>query len=267
MKCLGKNALATGILLGALLLQPMGGPSLQAEKISFKDLVIGRLYHKDGGTGTCFPFERILKTTPGQITPKIRDRVRLLTARHVVRRVDYVKEGEKRVAKDVLSASRLQLFRCEKLVFETTDIEIVAESKDYDCVVLEIKVKQEVDIPLLALSNTSPEVGTRCFSFGCQAGLVPTFTHGYVCRPAGDTFKRHKESWITSANVFGGASGGPVISRYSGKVIGITCAHAQALGGSSAFGPISIPITHVHLFIDASKIRNWLTQARGTKND
>lgn len=90
--------------------------------------------------------------------------------------------------------------------------------------------------------------------------MIPTFTHGYVCRPAGDSYKRYKDAWITSANVFGGASGGPVLDKYTGEVIGITSAHAMAIGGSGPLGPVSITVAHVHLFIDASKIRIWLDQ-------
>ena len=259
MKCMGRSALATMILLAAMVVQDQPGTTIQNRRVEFANLVIGRVHRESGSIGTCFPIKRIRRDTPGKIEPKIRDRLILVTARHVVHGIDYVEDPQTKVRtrKDVFSVQKIELYQQEKLVFETTEVKVLKTDEELDIAILEIRIDQKVDIPVFTLSKKSPIVGAPCFAFGCQAGMVPTFTYGYVCRPSGEDYSM-KDSWVTSANVFPGASGGPVFDKYTGEVIGVTSALAKAPFQNLWGPPISVPITHVHLFIDASKIREWL---------
>ena len=259
MKCMGMSALATMILLAAMVVQDQPGTTIENRRVEFANLVIGRVHRESGGTGTCFPVKRIREDTPGKIEPKIRDRLILVTARHVVHGIDYVEDPKTKVktSKDVFNVQKIELYQQEKLVFETTEVKVLSTDEELDVAILEIRIDQKVDIPILILSKKPPTAGAPCFAFGCQAGMVPTFTYGYVCRPSRDDYDK-KGSWITSANVFPGASGGPVFDKYTGEVIGITSALAKAPFENPWGPPILVPITHVHLFIDASKIREWL---------
>jgi len=221
-------------------------------KLDITKLVVGRLTLTSqiygSRSGTCFPIQKT--------TTKTGIKLRLLTARHVVR--DYVdikklvNEVEITQRKEVLRADGLELFRLEKLILKVTDIKVLRDNKGMDTVLIEVPIPADLDVQVFSLSTVSPKVGQEVLSFGCQAGIIPTFTYGLVCRKTGADMSVKEEAWITSANVFGGASGGPIVDKQTGVVIGLTSALAMA--GSLT----PTPITHVHLFIDASKIRNWL---------
>jgi S1-C subfamily serine protease len=212
-------------------------PSYQEKTNVALDLTLGRITLGDRA-GTCYPIQKIHTKTGVKL--------RLLTARHVVR------DGDS-VGGQALRADRLELFKLEKKVFDTTDVKILRDSVDLDAALIEVTLKKDFDVQLLRLSRTPPKPGQEVWSFGCQAGLIPTFTQGFVCRRSGVDFDIRKESWITSANIFGGASGGPIIDPKTGLVVGTTSALYMAKVGYYA-----IPITHVHIFIDASAIHAWL---------
>jgi len=236
-----KTFMATTLLVACSVMPSTGQDKQVADThLDPAKFTLGRLVTQDA-SGTCFPIQKI-KTKTGL-------KLRLLTARHVVR--DYVerKEGVE------LAPLTVQLFQLEKLIYTTKDVKILKDSKDLDSVLLEITLKGDLDVQPFKLSTTAPKAGQEVWSFGCQAGMIPSFTQGLVCRRTGTDFTARKEAWVTSANVFGGASGGPIVDKKTGTVLGVTSALMQ-----SAQGFVMIPITHVHIFIDASEIRKWLNK-------
>lgn len=222
-----------------------------ASTVLFKELVIGRV-HSGDSIGTCFPIQRLPKLVEktSSIKPEIRDRLRLLTDRHVV--APHWLPGDKPPA-----AERVELFIGAKKIYEIKSVRIVKDSKELDSCLIEIQIPRDLKVPILILSKNSPRVGAEVFSFGCAVGIMPVFTNGYVCRKAGEDFHM-KDSWICSANVFGGSSGGPIIDKRTGMVVGVTIAYPQGYGRDAKGRLTVIPVTFVHIFMDASKVREWL---------
>jgi hypothetical protein len=244
------TAIAATILCTACMTVPQ---TLQKKKNLVVPLaqstVVGRIFTPHGAVGTCFPISLTQKSK------KYNGKLRLLTARHVVR--DYVvirPEGKPEQKKEVLQASSIELYVAGTQVAVFKMIKVIDSNKDMDVALLEVDVPFGLTLPTLKLSKTSPYAGQKVLSFGCPAGIVPIFTSGWVCRAAPQFQK--KNAWITSANVFRGASGGPLVDVATGEVVGLTS--AMGISGSYPFQAI----THVHIFIDASSIHKWLTSRR-----
>lgn len=163
-------------------------------------------------------------------------KIKIITALHVITRTG--------------RATLVEVFSGGKMICRTRKIKTLRTNTELDTAVLEIET--ENDYPVLKLSDKPPKIGQKILSFGCSAGVIPIFTEGLVCRPAVGFHRKY--AWITSANVWGGTSGGPIVDKLTGEVVGITSAMIVA-----QYLSIHVPVSHVHIFIDASKINKWLT--------
>jgi len=214
----------------------------EKQKVAPTEVITGRIFvygQKTTGVGTCFPI-KIEKTD--SVT-----KIQLLTARHVVS--DSV---------DAPHARMIELYRLNELVYMTAEVVVLRDNKALDSALLEIEVPDGLGIQPLKLSTHPPIPGTRVWSFGCRLGLLPTFTEGLVNREYIEGDVSRKSVWIASADVFGGASGGPLVDPVTLEVVGVTSAYPVA---SNSF--VDIPVTHVQLFIAASAIHAWLVSGQG----
>jgi S1-C subfamily serine protease len=225
--------IAATLMIAALAPRPEVASPKRA--LAPSNVIMGRLtvLYEDGNevSASCFPVDKTEKT------------LFLITANHSVT------DPRERKIKSL----SVELYKLDVLVFETDQVKIVLQNEPLDVACLGMTL-EDVNIPTLRLSNNSPRSGRNVFSFGSQVGWVPTFTHGYVCRPAPD-IKAWKHAWITSANAIDGASGGPVIDAETGEVIGVTAAVASYYPG-----PFRCPVPHVQVFVDASKVQIWLSK-------
>ena len=123
--------------------------------------------------------------------------------------------------------------------------------------VQEVKMHPTIDVAILkakipsfivpiSLDCTEPVVGEFTWVIGYPRGLGPIITSGYTSIPAIVSGERLN---LSSAPVYFGNSGGPVINKGSNKLIGIV---SQKLQGKGELIP------HLHAFIPTLVFLDWL---------
>lgn len=216
--------------------------------INYTSLVTG-IIHTETGSGTCFPIA-LVKSAKTNKNLNNGVKLQLITASHVVFSHNQVEVNAAGVAteKRIYKADRIELFRQHVKIYESSRVVVLRVNKEIDIALVEISLPLDIKVVMCRLSKISPVVGQRVLSVGSRVGLIPTFAEGLVCRKEFDYLRG---AWITSAPVWHGVSGGPVIAMSTGETIGVTL--ALYYGGGT-------PISHVHIFMDAVMIHKWLGQ-------
>ncbi|GEM_PF-3610027 len=94
---------------------------------------------------------------------------------------------------------------------------------------------------------------SKIFTIGSPLGLTLVKTNGelQVKNIQGD-----KEFWMTTANVYGGNSGGGVYYSSSGELIGVI----QSCGVQAINAEIALPVSHISFFTPTIGLREWLNK-------
>lgn len=92
---------------------------------------------------------------------------------------------------------------------------------------------------------------SEVFSVGYPLGIGMMVTSGFICI---DFKQGSNPSWICSAPLFLGNSGGGVFDRASNKLIGISI---QMLTGD---GTLSSAVPHLHVLVPATHFNGWLRE-------
>jgi hypothetical protein len=96
------------------------------------------------------------------------------------------------------------------------------------------------------LADRLPDFMEEVYAVGSPMGEPTIITDGHVIRPYDD------RTWVVTAPIVFGNSGGPVISKRTGEVVGITIAVAILDPWSG------IPVYHLHLMLPSYKVLNDL---------
>lgn len=94
---------------------------------------------------------------------------------------------------------------------------------------------------------------SKIFTIGSPLGLTLVKTNGEL---QAKNIQGDKEVWMTTANVYGGNSGGGVYYSSSGELIGVL----QSCGVESINEQIDLPVHHISFFTPTIGLREWLNK-------
>lgn len=109
-----------------------------------------------------------------------------------------------------------------------------------------VKVVTDEKIPIFSLEKREPRILESIYSVGYPGNVNLFVTDGIV---SGPWYIDNKKNWKMSAPIWFGKSGGPVISKHTGKVIGLVV-------GMIRDGTTSLP--NFTIFAPMSQAYDWL---------